>query len=243
MKSKLLMSVLVISLLLIAIAWVYAQPASGDPIVEGFKITEVASVADAYEQLYGEKNYMYHDMRPLFPTKFAGPAFTVYMKQEENKEGGAAVQGMLEAIDKAPAGSIYVMVLENGLDYGGLGGLMATAMKYRNLGGAIIDASIRDTPQMRRILFPVFSRGIAPSTTVGHYRFVGMNIPVTCAGVKVDANDIIVADEDGVCVVPRARAAETLKRAQQLDLAEHTTLALIERFKSILKAVAQQGRI
>ena len=61
------------------------------------------------------------------------------MKKEEHKEGSQASQGMLDAIDNAPAGSVYVMVLEDGADYAGIGGLMATAMKYRGLAGAVID--------------------------------------------------------------------------------------------------------
>jgi regulator of RNase E activity RraA len=150
---------------------------------------------------------------------------------------------MLEAIDVAPAGSVYVMVLEDGLDTAGIGGLMATAMKYRGFAGAVIDAGVRDTPQIRKLQFPVFSRGVVPSTSVNHYRFVGMNIPVKCAGVVVNPNDIIVADEDGVAVVPRAKAEQVLKKAQDLDDTEHRMLPFIEKFRSIKAAVAQFGRI
>jgi 4-hydroxy-4-methyl-2-oxoglutarate aldolase len=78
---------------------------------------------------------------------------------------------MLDAIDAAPAGAVYVMVVQDGADYAGIGGLMATGMKARGLAGAVIDASIRDTPQIKKIQFPVFSRGVAPSTVVNHYRF------------------------------------------------------------------------
>jgi len=222
--------------------WVMAQP-SGDPLIEGFRTTEVSAVADATEQLYGQRSYMAHDMRPLFKTKFAGPAVTVYMKKEEHKEGAAASQGMLDAIDAAPAGSVYVMVVEDGLDYGAVGGLMATGMKFRGLAGAVVDASIRDLPQIGKMQFPIFSRGVAPATTVGHYRFGGVNIPVTCAGVRVNAGDIITADEDGVCVVPRARAAAVLKKAQELDYIEHTTIPLIEKLRSVVQGVAKFGRI
>lgn len=223
--------------------WVAAQPA-GDPLIEGFRMVEVASVADAMEQLYGgERAYMSHEMRPLFTTKFAGPAVTVLLKKEEHKEGAPASQGMLDAIDAAPGGSVYVMVLENGADYAGIGGLMATAMKYRSLAGAVIDGSVRDTPQIKKLQFPVFSRGVAPSTTINHYRFAGSNIAVNCAGVRVNPNDIIVADEDGVAVVPRAKAAEVLKKAQELDNTEHSMLPFIEKFRSIKEAVAKFGRI
>jgi 4-hydroxy-4-methyl-2-oxoglutarate aldolase len=222
--------------------WLLAQPA-GDPLLEGFRLVEVASVADAMEQLYGQRSHMGHQMRPLFTTKFAGPAVTVLLKKEEHTDGAKASQGMLDAIDASPAGSVYVMKLEDGADIAGIGGLMATAMKVRGFTGAIIDASVRDTPQIKKLQFPVFSIGIAPSTSVNHYRFAGVNVPVTCAGVKVNANDIIVADEDGVAVVPRAKAAEVLKRAQQLDDTEHQMMPFIEKFKSIKEAVAKFGRI
>ena len=227
---------------LVFAGWVMAQP-SGDPLIEGFRGVEVASVADAMEQLYGQRAYMSHDMRPLFKTKFAGPAVTVLLKKEEHKEGSAASQGMLDAIDAAPAGSVYVMVLEDGLDYGAVGGLMVTAMKYRGLAGAVVDASIRDTPQIGKLQFPVFSRGVAPSTTINHYRCAGVNIPVTCAGVRVNAGDIVTADEDGVAVVSRAHAAEVLKKAQELDNTEHSMFPFIEKFRSLKEAVAKFGRI
>ena len=222
--------------------WLLAQP-SGDPMIEGFRMVEVASVSDAMEQLYGQRGYMSHEMRPLAPVKFAGPAVTVLLKKEEHKEGAAASQGMLDAIDAAPPGSVYVMVVENGGDYAGIGGLMATAMKYRGFAGAVIDGGVRDTPQIRKLQFPVFSRGVVPSTTINHYRFAGVNVPVTCAGVRVNAGDIITADEDGVAVVPKARAQDVLKKAQDLDDTEHRMIPFIEKFKSIKEAVAKFGRI
>jgi 4-hydroxy-4-methyl-2-oxoglutarate aldolase len=214
---------------LLSAAWVMAQQPGDVSIAEGFRTVEVASVADAMEQLYGQRAYMAHDMRPLSATKFAGPAVTVQLKKEEHKEGSAASQGMLDAIDSSPAGSVYVMVLEEGADYAGIGGLMATAMKYRGFAGAVIDGSVRDTPQIRKLQFPVFSRGVAPSTTINHYR--------------VTPGDIIMADEDGIAVVPIAKAGEVLKKSQELDDTEHRMIPFIEKFRSIKEAVKQFGRI
>jgi 4-hydroxy-4-methyl-2-oxoglutarate aldolase len=228
---------------LVSAAWVMAQQAPEVSLVDGFRTVEVASVSDAMEQLYGQRAYMAHDMRPLTATKFAGPAVTVQLKKEEHKEGSAASQGMLDAIDNSPAGSVYVMVLEDGADHAGIGGLMATAMKYRGFAGAVIDASVRDTPQIRKLQFPVFSRGVAPSTTINHYRVTGVNVAVTCAGVRVNPGDIITADEDGVAVVPMGRAPEVLKKSQELDDTEHRMLPFIEKFRSIREAVKQFGRI
>jgi len=214
-----------------------------DSVVDGFRLVEVASVADAMEQLYHQKAYMSHEMRPLAEAKFAGRAVTVLLKKEENTDGSKALQGMLDAIDEAPKGSIYVMVLEDGEDYAGIGGLMTTAMKYRGLAGAVVDGGVRDTPQIGKLQFPVFSRGIVPSTTVGHYRFAGMNVKVNCAGADVNAGDVIVADMDGVVVVPSGHAAEVLKKAQQLDQTEHSMLPFIEKYGSIREAVKKFGRI
>lgn len=228
---------------LVSAAWLMAQQPADVSLVDSFRTVEVASVSDAMEQLYGQRAYMAHDMRPLAPTKFAGPAVTVQLKKEEHKEGSAASQGMLDAIDNSPAGSVYVMVLEDGADYAGIGGLMATAMKYRGFAGAVIDASVRDTPQIRKLQFPVFSRGVAPSTTINHYRVTGVNVAVTCAGVRVNPGDIITADEDGVAVVPIARAPEVLKKSQELDDTEHRMIPFIEKFRSIKEAVKQFGRI
>jgi regulator of RNase E activity RraA len=233
----------VVALAAIAMAAMLTAQPAGDPVVEGFRTVEVASVSDAIEQLYGTRGYMSHEMRPLFTTKFAGPAVTVLLKKEEHHEGAGASQGMLDAIDAAPPGSVYVMVLEDGADYGAIGALMSTAMKFRGLAGAVVDGSIRDTPQIRRLQFPVFSRGVAPSTTINHYRFAGVNVPVMCAGVRVNAGDIITADEDGVAVVPRAQAAEVLKKAQELDNIEHSMLPFIEKYRSLKEAVSKFGRI
>jgi len=231
-----------LALFITAAVWLPAQTPA-DPISEGFRMVEVASVADAMEQLYGQKAYMTHDMRPLNTAKFAGPAVTVMMKKEEHTEGSKASSGMLDAIDKAPAGSVYVLVMENGLDVAGIGGLMATAMKYRSLAGAVIDGGVRDTPQIRNLQFPVFSRGVVPSTSIHHYRFAAMNVPVTCAGVRVSPGDIISADEDGVVAIPKSNAAAVLKKAQELDNTEHSMLPFIEKYRSIGEAVAKFGRI
>jgi 4-hydroxy-4-methyl-2-oxoglutarate aldolase len=241
MKTKLGIVAAVVLVMLGVAGWLSGQQ-SATSVVDAFKLVEVASVADAIEQLYGTKNYMSHEMRPLFKTKFVGPAVTVYLKKEEHKEGSAGTQPMIDAIDTAPAGSVYVLVLEDGLDYGALGGLMGTTLKYRGVAGAIVDASIRDLPQLQRLQFPIYSRGVSPGTTVGHYR-AAQNVPVTCAGVKINPGDLISADEDGVVVIPKEKAAEILAKSQQLDYTEHATFPFIEQTKSLGEAVKKFGRL
>ena len=211
-------------------------------LLEGYRHVEAASVSDAEEQMLHEKHYMSHTMQAIFPTKFAGTALTVLLKKEENNDANA-LGGMLSAIDSGGPGSVYVMKVEDGADIAGMGGLMGTAMFARGFAGAVVDGGVRDLPQLKRIGFPVYATGPVPSTSVSHYRFGGMNLPVDVGGTRVMANDIIVADQDGVVVVPRARAAEVLVRAQKLDDSEHSMLPFIEKFHSIVAAVKQFGRI
>jgi regulator of RNase E activity RraA len=211
-------------------------------LLEAFRHVEAASVSDAEEQLFHEKHYMSHKMQSLFPTKFAGTALTVLLKKEENNDPNA-LSGMLSAIDSGGPGAVYVMKVEDGEDIAGMGGLMGTAMFARGFAGAVIDGGVRDLPQLKKIGFPVYATGPVPSTSVGHYRFGGMNIPLEAGGTLVNAGDIIVADQDGVVVVPRAHAAEVLILAQKLDFSEHRMYPYIEKFHSIVDAVKQFGRI
>ncbi len=217
---------------------------ASDPaiMIEAYRHVEVASVSDAMEQLLHQQRFMSHRMQSIFPTKFAGTALTVKLVKQENHDADA-LSGMLQAIDAGAPGSVYVMQLEDGADTAGMGGLMGTAMFARGFAGAVIDGGVRDLPQLKKIGFPVYALGPVPSTAVGHYRFVGINIPIKCDGVDVSPQDIIVADMDGVVVVPRARAVEVLVLSQKLDNTEHSTLPFIEKFHSIVEAVKQFGRI
>ncbi len=216
---------------------------SDNNLIADFRRVEVASVSDALEQLTGQRMYMSHRMHPLFTTKFAGFARTVLLKKDEGNSDPAALNGMLAAIDQGPPDSVYVMVLEDGEDIAGMGGLMGTAMAARGYTGAVIDGGVRDVAYLRKIGFPVYATGIVPSTSVHHYRFGGSQIPVTCDGVPVNAGDIVVADSDGVVVVPRAKAQEVLTLAQQMDFKEHSMYAVIEQTKSIIEAVKKFGRL
>jgi regulator of RNase E activity RraA len=220
-----------------------AAPANDDAaLLDGLRHVEVASVSDALEQIIGRKMYMSHRMRPIFPAKFAGLAVTVLLKKEANHDS-QALSGMLEAIDQGGPNSVYVMVVEDGVDIAGMGGLMGTAMYARNFSGAVIDGGVRDVGYLQKIGFPVYALGIVPATSVSHYRFAGANIPVVCDGVAVNAGDFIVADLDGVVVVPRASASKALKLAQELDFKEHSMYGTIEKLKSIVEAVKKFGRL
>jgi len=220
-----------------------ASMSAEQTMLQEYRQVEVASISDAEEQLYGRRMYMSHQMRPIFRTKFVGYAVTVLLKKQENNQGGAGLSGMLAAIDHGGPNDVYVMKLEDGLDIAGMGGIMGTAMAARGFVGAVIDGGTRDTAYLRKIQFPVYAKGIVPSTSVNHYVFGGSNIQIDCDGVPVSAGDIIAADSDGVVVVPRARAEEVLKKAQGLDFTEHSMYPFIFKYKSVEEAIKKFGRI
>jgi regulator of RNase E activity RraA len=247
-KTAALLSVFAVCILSAWLLWGQSaasgeKPGGDHALIDAFRRVEVASVSDALEQLTGKRMYMSHRMQPIFTSKFAGFARTVQLKKDEGNTDPAALGGMLAAIDHGSADSVYVMSVEDGGDIAGMGGLMGTAMAARGYSGAVIDGGVRDVAYLRKIGFPVFATGIVPSTSVHHYRFAGEQVPLSCDGVTVHPGDIVVADSDGVVVVPRANAQEVLVLAEQMDFKEHSMYPVIEKLKSIQEAVKQFGRL
>jgi regulator of RNase E activity RraA len=214
-----------------------------DKLIEGFKKATVASVSDAVDQVTGQRGFMYHDMRPLFRAQMVGPAVTALLRPSIKASGPTGPSHSLLAIDEADPGSVVVIVVEEGLDISGIGGLMATGCKARGLAGSVIDGAARDVDEIGTLDFPVFCRSITPATSVGRYVSVAKNIPVQCAGVTVNPDDIIVGGTDGVVVVPREKAAEILEIAQKIDEKEAKMVPMINELKSIIKAVEKFKRL
>ncbi len=211
-------------------------------LVIGFRQLNTGEVSDAVDRVTGKRGFLSHEIRPLFPAKIVGPAVTVLARPTTK-----AVPPMhsLELIDTAEPGSVLVIVMEgkDGADITAMGGLMATAASLRGLEGAVLDGAVRDIREIQEVRFPVFSRGITPSTSVGRYETVGKQLPVVISGVQIRPGDLIVGDVDGIVVVPREQAAEVLKVARQLDEREKAMAREIRRKRSILKALEQVGRI
>jgi regulator of RNase E activity RraA len=220
-----------------------SQVDDNEAVLESYRHVEVASVSDALEQITGRRMYMSHRMQAIFPTKFAGFAVTVKLVKDEGNKSPEALSGMLAAIDEGSPRSVWVMVVENGADIAGMGGLMGTAMSARGYAGAVIEGGVRDVGHLRKIGFPVYATGIVPSTSVRHYRFGAANKPLVCDGVEVQPGDIVTADGDGVVVVPRAKAGEVLALAQEMDFKEHSMYSVIEKYKSIREAIKRFGRL
>jgi regulator of RNase E activity RraA len=250
MKHALLMfsAALLIAAAFLASGFQAVAPAKADPdraLLDGFRKSTVASVADAVDQIVGQRGFMSHDMRPRVPGQIVARAATAILRQTTPDKATAALSAKhsVAMIDNARPGEVAIIVVENGLDVAGVGGLMATAAKTRNLAGIMVDGGARDIAEVRALGLPLYSRSVVPSSSVGRWASVANNIPVQCAGVQVKPGDIIVAGEDGVVRVPQERAAEVLKRSQEIDDRETKMLPFIRQHKSLTKAIEVFNRI
>jgi regulator of RNase E activity RraA len=226
------------------------KPASSqDPLIAGFQQSTVASVADAIDQVTGRRGFLAHDMRPRTLTgpssKFVGRAVTALMKPASPEQATPALSAKhsVGMIDTARPGEVGVIVIEDGLDVAGLGGLMGTAAKARGMAGIVIDGGARDLAEVRALGLSVFSRSIVPSSSVGRYATIANAVPVTCGGVEIKPGDIIVAGEDGVVAVPQDRAKDVLQRAREIDARESKMVPLIQQLKGLGKAIEKFNRI
>ena len=225
-----------------------AAPAKITPdqaLIAGFKKSTVASVSDAVDQITGQRGFLSHDMQPRVAGQIVGRAVTALLRQAAPDKATAALSAKhsVAMIDASKPGDVGVIVVENGLDVAGLGGLMATTAKVRGMAGVIIDGGLRDVSEVRALALPAYSRSVVPSSSVGRWASVDNNIPVECAGVTIKPGDIIVAGEDGVVRVPQERAAEVLKRSQEIDERETKMVPLIRQYKALSKVVEVFNRI
>lgn len=144
-----------------------------------------------------------HQMWSQMP-RIAGPAFTVQCGKGDHLSLHAAIY-------RAKAGD--VIVVEAGPDYANAGGNVCAIAKQRGVVAMIIDGFIRDIGEIREAQFPVYARGVMPKPGAKEQMFP-LNQPVRCGGVTVNAGDYIVADEEGIAVIPKDKLTEVYKLAK-----------------------------
>jgi 4-hydroxy-4-methyl-2-oxoglutarate aldolase len=174
-----------------------------------------AVVADCLDRIGYRQQVMRPNIRPLFPeARLAGFAMTVHCIEVDALPASEDdyYKGELQAVDSLRPNDVMVVSTCDGSYWGEL---LATASRYRGAVGIVADAYTRDTDKLIEMQFPTFVTGISACDSLGRIDIDQVEAPIECGGVTVRPDDLLLADYDGVVVVPSEVAEEAVTRAEE----------------------------
>jgi len=213
-----------------------------DESAKPFLSIPTASLSDALDQL-GIRGFMSHEIRPFGRhVRVAGPAVTI--KDTPATERVIPLLAM-EAIDSAPVGGIIVRSVQgiDARDIGLWGGLMTQSAKVKGIQAAVLDGGSRDLVEAEEMEFSIYARSVVPSTSVGRTKVSAINVPIECGGVTVAPGDIVVADVDGIVVIPQQKLAEVLKLAREIDETEKAEVVELRKGNKMAEVIKKYARM
>ena len=134
----------------------------------------------------------------------------MYMETAHVEPGSNPYELEIKLVDDLKAGEVAVLACGGSRRIAPWGGMLSTATKARGAAGCVTDGFVRDIKVIRQLGIAVFHAGIAPLDSKGRGQIMAIDVPVVCAGVRIEPGDLIVGDGDGCVVVPKAREAEVL---------------------------------
>lgn len=214
-----------------------------DNLPRRFARLYTAAVTDVMDQMGLERQTLPAAIQPLTPDmRLAGYAFTARGRPRKSapRERDATLRQFLKMLGAVPADSVLV-VATNDAAAAHFGELSAEWLRARRVRGAVIDGATRDAAAIARRRFPTFVRYRSPQDSVPRWRVTDWGQPLTIGGVRVALGDVIVADLDGVVVVPRRAAHEVLVRCEKLASTENKVRSAVRRGLAPLAAYEKFG--
>lgn len=220
-----------------------ARDFASSQVVQGHPA--VAAVSDILDALGHRHQVMHHRLRPLLPDMttcgFAGRARTIQWVESDEilEEDPYGLE--IEAVDSLGAGDVAIHSTDYSRTNAPWGELMSTAAKQNGAVGCVCDSQIRDCVKIIELGFPVYYAGIRPLDSKGRGRVIAYDVPVRCGEVLVHPGDLVLADFDGIVVIPAAVEDEVLDLARGRIGKETDTRAALLRGEKLRQVYDKYG--
>jgi regulator of RNase E activity RraA len=197
-------------------------------ILAGFRKVPTTTISDALDRLRISGGIT--GIFPVFPgTKVVGPAFGV---KEIPRTAEISEFRVTEALDRAKPGNVIVFDVGGATRFSTWGGLASLSAKTKGIEAVVVNGAVRDVAEIRAIRFPVFSRSVVPITGKGRIATISINTPIEIEGIRINPEDLVIGDDDGIVIVPQESAEDVMQVAQKIRSDERKVEEAIAKGRS-----------